>query len=219
MAVSDSLIIEWPGAIWFGKQKIKVGTFASCELKHGITSSSNKVEVDGQKVLMMKEPFKIELKDSLSRQVSVKGKWLKSTGYWSEDSNFLSNLLNIDIQSETYSPDPTDLAILSAEIQFSEKPGEVWELKMKRIQSTGVILQELDAFLSDGARIILIEGPIEFGSIEDQGAGRETSYYSFVEDGIVLARVNLSVKHIAFAKQTPTITRSLLLAAAISLAN
>ena len=113
-------------------------------------------------------------------------------------------LLNTGIEEETYSADPSDLEILSAEIHKEGDPDHIWQFKVKRIQSTGIILEELDAFLSNGERIILIEGPAAIEGEEIQDSGRETTYYAFVEKGIVLARINRSVNKIAFAKETPT---------------
>lgn len=187
------------------------------ELKEGISSSSHKVNVDGRDELMTKEPFKLDLKDSLSQHFYVKGKWLKTTGSWSESNNTLFALLNVDIQEETYSPDQADIEILSAEISHSENPDEVWRLNVKRNQSKGIIRAELDAFLSNGERIILIMGPTDKMGLEVSEFTGETTYYTFMENGIVLARVTRNIGKIAFAKQTPGVTRTLLLAAAISL--
>ena len=214
---SDSLKIEWPKTVWFGKHKIKIGPYASCVLKTGITSSSNKVQVGDHEELMSKEPYKVELEDSLHRKFIADGHWFRTSGTWTQSNSLLLDLLNTGIEEETYSPDPSDLEILSAEIHQEGDPDHIWELKVKRIQSTGVILEELDAFLSNGVRIILIEGPVALEGTGDQGYRSETAYYAFVENGIVLARVNRRISAIAFAKETPDITRSLLLAAAINL--
>jgi hypothetical protein len=214
---SDSLKIEWPKTVWFGKHKIKIGPYASCVLKTGMTSSSNKVQVDDREELMSKEPYKVELEDSLHRKFITDGHWFRTSGTWTQSNNLLLDLLNTGIEEETYSADPSDLEMLSAEIHQEGDPGHIWQLKVKRIQSTGVIQEELDAFLSDGERFILIEGPAAIESAEIQDFVRETTYYAFVENGIVLARVNRSVNKIAFSRETPTITRSLLLAAAIHL--
>jgi hypothetical protein len=215
--VSDSLKIEWPKTVWFGKHKVRIGTYASCVLKTGITSSSNKVQVGGREELMSKEPFKVELEDSLGRKFTAEGTWHKTSGVWTPSNGLLSGFLNMDIQEETYSADPSDLEILSAELHDAENPHQTWQLKVTRIQSTGVIRNELDAFLSDGARIILIEGPV---SPEGAAVGESRSsatYYTFVENGVVLARVNRTISKIAFAKDLPGATRSLLLSAAINL--
>ena len=215
--VADTLEIEWPRTVWFEKYKIKIGSFASAELKRGISSSSHKVSVDGRDELMAKEPFKLDVKDSLSRYFHVKGKWFKTSGSWSESNNTLFDLLNVDIQEETYSPDRADIEILSAEISHSVNPDQVWRLNVKRNQSKGIIRAELDAFLSNGERIILIMGPTDKMGLEISEFNGENTYYTFMENGIVLGRVTQDIGKIAFAKQTPDMTRTLLLAAAISL--
>ncbi len=214
---ADSLTIQWPRTVWFGKHKIRIGAYASCVLKTGISSSSNKVQVGDHVELMTKEPFKAELEDSLSRKFTVKGTWARTSGAWMQSNGVLSDILNLGIEEETYSADPSDLEILSAEIHDSENPDQVWELKVKRTQSSGVIWEELDAYLSNGVRVILIEGPagIEGADVEDPRT--DTTYYAFVEKGVVLARVNRRVSTIAFSRETPGITRLLLLAAAINL--
>jgi hypothetical protein len=214
---ADSLKIEWPKTVWFGKHKIKISSYASGVLKTGISSTSNKVQVGDHEELMTKEPYKVELVDSLKRKFIADGEWLRSSGAWTESNSFLNDLLNTGVEEETYTADSSDLEILSAEIHQAEAPENNWQLKVKRIQSTGVILEELDAFLSNGARIILIEGPAALQAEEAQNFGRETSYYAFVENGIVLARVDRSISKIAFARETPALTRSLLLTAAINL--
>jgi hypothetical protein len=173
--------------------------------------------VDGRDELMTKEPFKLDLTDSLARHFHVKGKWLRTSGSWHESNNTLFALLNVDIQEETYSQDQSDIEILTAEISHSVHPDEVWRLNVKRNQSKGIIRAELDAFLSNGERIILIMGPADKMGLEDSEFNGETAYYTFMENGIVLARVTQNIGKIAFAKQTPGITRALLLAAAISL--
>lgn len=214
---ADSLKIEWPKTVWFGKHKIKISSYASGVLKTGISSTSNKVQVGDREELMTKEPYKVELVDSLKRKFIADGEWFRSSGTWTESNSFLNDLLNTGVEEETYTADPSDLEILSAEIHQAEASENNWKLKVKRIQSTGVILEELDAFLSNGARIILIEGPAAIQAEEAQNYGRETSYYAFVENGIVLARVDRSISKIAFARETPAIIRSLLLTAALHL--
>ena len=214
---ADSLKIEWPKTVWFGKHKIKISSYASCVLKTGISSTSNKVQVGDREELMTKEPYKVELQDSLQRKFIAGGEWLRSSGTWTESNSFLNDLLNTGVEEETYTADPSDLEILSAEIHQEGTPDQIWQLKVKRVQSTGVILEELDAFLNNGARIILIEGPTAIEGEEILNSRRETSYYTFVENGVVLARVNRSISKIAFARETPAITRSLLLTAAIHL--
>jgi hypothetical protein len=214
---ADSLKIEWPKTVWFGKHKIKISSYASGVLKTGISSTSNKVQVGDREELMTKEPYKVELLDSLKRKFVADGQWLRSSGTWVPSNTFLNDLLNTGIEEETYTADPSDLEILSAEIHQEGTPDPIWQLKVKRVQSTGIILDELDAFLSNGERIILIEGPAVIEGEEIVNSGKETSYYAFVENGIVLARVDRSISKIAFARETPAITRSLLLTAAIHL--
>ena len=214
---SDSLNIEWPRTVLFGKHKIKIDTYASCVLKTGISSSPHKVQVGDHVELMAKEPFKVELQDSLSRKFTLRGSWARTSGNWSQSNSLLYDIRNLDIEEETYLADPSDLEILTAEIHDTTNPDQIWELKVKRTQSTGVIWEELDAYLSNGERIILIEGPASIDGANVEDSQSETTYYAFVENGVVLARINVRGNKIAFSRGAEGATRSLLLAAAINL--
>ncbi len=220
----DSVTIGWPRTVWFGKGKITLDSSASATFKEGITSSSNKVKVDGQKLLMMKMPFRVELQDSTLAKFKIEGKKYWTTGTWVEDGGgfiTLGELLHVpeilQVESETYIGDPTDLEIREAEISHSQQPDEIWSFYVKRKNTTGAIRRELDAYFSNGSRIITMRGPVQINVAEPSSSGQEFTYYEFIEGGKPVAWASRWNSVVYFPEDTPRFTRSLLLAVVIAL--
>lgn len=220
-ATFDSVAIRWSSAEWFGKSRVTLGSYASAKYKQGISSSSNRVVVNGREELMQKTPFRMELEDSLAIKFKIQGIRYWSSGHWEEDSGALQiagellKLPEVLVESETFVGDAVNIEISDAEISHSSQPGDLWKFHLKRDLSTGAIREELDAYLSNGTRIILIKGPT---GPEDAGAetsGRETSYYEFIEDGNSIARVSRGEPMVYFPRDASPFTRSLLLTAIV----
>ena len=215
--LSDSVQIEWSRSEWFGKSSFRAGKFGSGKHIRGISSTSNKVLVNGREELMTREPFRVEFQDSASNLLRAKGKRYESDGAWEESNRGLSGLLKLDIEEETYMEDMVDVQIIKADILHSREPGDTWKLHLKRTQSEGAILEESDAILSNGARVIQIRGPVGPGLNSPAKTQWETGYYDFLEDGKMLARMNRPGTVIVFNRQTPEASRALLLMVAIAM--
>jgi len=119
------------------------------------------------------------------------------------------------VDSETFVADPVDLEIMDGEITHSLYPDDRWKFHLKRELSTGAIREELDAYLSNGTRIILIKGPTGPEEAGAETSGRETSYYEFIEDGNSIARVSRGEPMVYFPRDASPFTRSLLLTAIV----
>ncbi len=215
--LSDSVQIEWSRAEWFGKSRFSAGKFGSGKYIRGISSTSNKVLVNGHEELMTREPFRVEFQDSASNLFRVKGKSYKSDGVWSESNSGLFSLLKLDIEEETYMEDMVDIQIITADIQQAGEPGDTWKLHLKRNQSKGTIWEESDAILSNGTRVIQIRGPVDSGLNSPAKIHWEAGYYDFLEDGRTLARMNRLGTVIVFDRRTPGATRALLLMVAMAM--
>ena len=215
----DSVEIRWSKAEWFGKSRITLGRYGTAKFKGGITSSSNRVFVNGREELMQKTPIRVELQDSTGAKFTLRGEKFWSSGYWEEDNGGLQlagellKLPEVLTESETYVGDAVDLEISEAEMRHSLQPDDPWKFHLKRNRSTGAILEELDAYLSNGVRIISIRGPVGSALPESDASGLEGSYYEFIEDGKRLAWVSRSDAMVYFPIPVPAFTRSLLLTA------
>ncbi len=220
---TDSVAIEWSKAEWFGKSRVMLGAYASAKYKQGMSSTSNSVLVNGREELMQKTSFRAELQDSTGAKFTLKGKKFWSSGYWEEDNGGLQlagellKLPEVLTESETYMGDAIDLEISDAEMSHSLQQGDLWKFHLKRNRSNGAILEELDAYLSNGVRIISIRGPVGPAMPDPSAAGPEASYYEFVEDGKRIAWVSRMEPVVYFPAPIPSFTRSLLLTAILCL--
>lgn len=216
---TDSVVIEWSKAEWFGKSRVTLGTYASAKYKQGISSTSNSVLVDGREELMQKTSFRVELQDSTGAKFTLRGKKFWSSGQWEEDHGGLQmagellKLPEVLTESETYMADAVDLEISDAEMSHSLQQGDLWKFHLKRNRSNGAILEELDAYLSNGGRIISIRGPVTSTMPDPIAAGPEASYYEFMEDGKRIAWISRMEPVVYFPASIPSFTRSLLLTA------
>ncbi|MBC2838075.1 hypothetical protein [Robiginitalea sp. SC105] len=212
----DSVIIQWPKSEWFGKAQVTLENFGTARYRSGITSSSNKVWVNGRKELMQKMGFRVELQDSSQTKFKIQGKKYWTSGYWQEDgggSQILGEILNLPempVTSETYVGDEVDLELRDAEIRHSLHPDEIWNFHLKRNPSSGAIRNELDAYISNGSRIIVIKGPT-YSAFTGGNGSTESSYYAFFEHEILIAWASRSEPLVYFPNRTPLFTRSLLL--------
>lgn len=219
----DSVEIRWPKAEWFGKSRIVLGGYASARYRQGISSTSIRVLVNGREELMNKTPFRVEMQDSTGTKFTVRGEKLWSSGYWEEDTGGLHlagdllKLPEVITESETYMGDAVDLEIREAEMSHSLKPGDLWKFHLKRNRASGTIVHELDAYLSNGVRVIRIRGPIRSGISDSNTTGPEASYYEFVEDGKLIAQASRLEPKAYFPVHIPTFTRSLMLAAILAM--
>ena len=145
---------------------------------------------------MQKTPFRVELQDSAGAAFTTRGQKFWSSGYWEEDDGGLQiagellKLPEVLTESETYVGDPVNLEISEAELRHSLQPDDLWKLHLKRNRSTGEIMEELDAYLSNGTRIISIKGPTGADPSDTPATRPGFSYYEFTEDGIPIARAS-----------------------------
>ena len=215
----DSVPIQWSKAEWFGKSKVTLGRYASAKFRQGMSSTSNRVLVNGREELMQKTSFRVDLQDSTGAKFTLRGEKFWSSGYWEEDNGSLQlagellKLPEVLTESETYMADAIDLEISDAEMSHSLQQGDLWKFHLKRNRSNGAILEELDAYLSNGVRIISIRGPVGPEMPDPSAAGPEASYYEFMEDGKRIAWVSRMDSVVYFPSPIPSFTRSLLLTA------
>ncbi|HSR61215.1 MAG TPA: hypothetical protein VLL47_10700 [Robiginitalea sp.] len=214
----DSVAIRWPKAEWFGKGRIALDGYATARYKGGITSSSNKVMVNGRNELMQKMRFRVELQDSATVKFKIQGTKYWTSGYWEEDLDgglqIVGEALKIPevfLTSETYVSDDVNIELKDAELSHSLQPEDIWKFHLKRNPSTGAIREELDAYLSNGSRIIVIRGPVKSPNLASFPANREETFYEFIEDDQVIGCAGRRGSVAFFSPHTPTFTRSLLL--------
>ena len=219
----DSVAIRWAKAEWFGKSRMDLGSFGSAKYKTGISSSSNRVYVDGREELMWKMPFRVELQDSTAARFKIQGKKYWNSGYWREESDGIQslgevlNLPEVLTTSETYVGDNVNIELKDAELSHSLQADDIWKFHLKRNPSTGAILQEMDAYLSNGSRIIGIRGPVQTVPADSIGVNQPASFYEFIEEGKVIAWASLLESVIYFPVNVPIFTRSLLLTAILAM--
>lgn len=219
----DSIFIKWPRTEWFGKGKLSLGDYGTARYRTGISSSSNKVIVDGREVLLQKTPVRTSVMDSSGATFQLEGTKYWSAGYWVEDRGGLQiagELLNLPegvTNSESYMGDEMDIEILEAEISHSTASTDRWNFYLKRQRSSGKIKQELDAYISNGTRIIGIAGPVVFHSAETDSTSYGPSFYEIQENGNVIAWVSRDKPAVYFPVQTPLFSKSLVLAVVIAM--
>jgi hypothetical protein len=219
----DSVVIKWSGSEWFGKSRMGLGSYASAKYKTGISSSSNRVFVDGREELMSKMPFRVELQDSTAAKFKIQGKKYWTSGYWQEESDGIQsmgellNLPEVLTTSETYVGDNVNIELKDAELSHSLQADDIWKFHLKRNPSTGAILQEMDAYLSNGSRIIGIRGAVQTIPADTMGANQPASFYEFIEEGKVIAWASRQESVVYFPVNTPIFTRSLLLTAILAM--
>jgi len=171
---------------------------------------------------MQKTPFRVELQDSAGAAFTTRGQKFWSSGYWEEDDGGLQiagellKLPEVLTESETYVGDPVNLEISEAELRHSLQPDDLWKLHLKRNRSTGEIMEELDAYLSNGTRIISIKGPTGADPSDTPATRPGFSYYEFTEDGIPIARASRQQPVVYFPAETSQFTRSLILTAILA---
>ena len=214
---TDTLKVQWSKAEWFGRSKFRAGPYASGKFKRGISSTSHKMPVNGREELMTRMPLRLELKDSLENFFEVEGERYTSSGYWAENNLSLVEFIMPGVQEETYVGDQVDVEIMDAVIRHPEDRGIHWKFHLKRNQSDGAILDELDGFLSNGSRIIQIRGPRTPAPQSGMPTGWEAGYYEFSENGRAIGRLIRYGGIICFPQHTPWETRSLLLAVALAM--
>jgi len=219
----DSVAIRWSNSEWFGKSRMALGSYGSAKYKTGISSSSNRVFVDGREELMSKMPFRVELQDSTAAKFKIQGKKYWTSGYWQEESDgiqILGELLNLPevlTTSETYVGDNVNIELKDAELTHSLQADDIWKFHLKRNPSTGAILQEMDAYLSNGSRIIGIRGPVQTVPADSLGVNQPVSFYEFIEEGKVVAWASYRESVVYFPVNVPIFTRSLLLTAILAM--
>ncbi len=167
---------------------------------------------------MQKMPFRVELQDSAATKFKIQGKKYWTAGYWQEDlgegMQILGEALKVPevlLTSETYVADDVNIELRDAEISHSLRPDDIWRFHLRRNPSTGDIRQELDAYLSNGSRIIVIRGPVKSPHLASFPANRQETYYEFIEDDQVFGLVSRWGSVAYFSPNTPAFTRSLLL--------
>ena len=219
----DSVAIRWSKTELFGKSRMDLGSYGSAKYKTGISSSSNRVFVDGREELMSKMPIRVELQDSTAAKFKIQGKKYWTSGYWQEESDGIQslgevlNLPEVLTTSETYVGDNVNIELKDAELTHSLQADDIWKFHLKRNPSTGAILKELDAYLSNGSRIIGIRGPVQTTQADPIGVNQTASFYEFTEEGKVIAWASMQGSIVYFPVNVPIFTRSLLLTAILAI--
>lgn len=181
-STEKALAIDWCKTEWLGSCKFTIGAYASGKKKFGVNSSGFMI-IDQRERGIWKTKLTIEVRDTLGREFVFKGQQIatNSGATWVENDRVLKYYTGIQSEILVEGDGLEDIRIIKGEIQQKNSKQEPWELFSKRYGISEDIRNELDGFLKNGERIILIEDHEYVEIFQEKEVKRKS--YRYVENG------------------------------------